>query len=145
MNVIVKNAMKAAGAVHIALYRGSNGRIGGRVKGLPIMLVTVAGRTSGIDRTTPVVYLQDGDTWLVSGSAGGAREEPQWFRNLRAADVATIEILGVRTQVEIEVTDGDSRDQRWRQLTAVAPFFDDYQAKVDRVIPIALLTPLAIS
>jgi deazaflavin-dependent oxidoreductase (nitroreductase family) len=142
MNVIMRNAMKAAGAVHIALYRSSKGRIGGRVKGLPIMLITVAGRTSGIKRTTPVVCLEDGGTWLVSGSAGGAKDEPQWFRNLRAADVARIEMLGVQTDVGVEVAEGEDRDQRWRQLTSVAPFFDDYQAKVDRVIPIAVLTPL---
>lgn len=145
MNVIVRNAMKAAGAVHIALYRSSKGRIGGRVKGLPIMLITVAGRTSGIKRTTPVVYIEDDGSWLVCGSAGGARDEPQWFRNLRAADTAGIEMLGVHTDVGVEVVEGESRDQRWRQLTAIAPFFDDYQAKVNRVIPIAVLTPLPAS
>lgn len=145
MNVVLKNAMKAAGAIHVGLYRSSRGRFGGRVKGMPILLLTVAGRTSGIRRTTPVVYLKDGDSWLVSGSAGGGRDEPQWFRNLRAADVARIEIAGAETDVAIEVADAEERERRWRQLTDVAPFFDGYQAKVDRVIPVAVLTPLTPS
>lgn len=141
MNVVVRSAMKGAGATHVALYRGSRGRLGGRVKGLPVLLLTVTGRKSGIARTTPVVYLADADSWIVSGSAGGAREEPQWFKNLRAASTARIEVTGTTTDVAVEVVEGDSHAQRWQQLTTAAPFFLGYQAKVERTIPIAVLRP----
>lgn len=142
MNEFARAAARFANSAHNRLYRSSKGRVGGRVKGMPVLLITVAGRKSGTPHTVPCVYLEDAGTWIVSGSAGGMAEEPQWFRNLRATDRATVEIRGVPTVVEVSVPDGERRDAIWDKLVAAAPFFAEYQAKVDRTIPVAVLTPV---
>jgi deazaflavin-dependent oxidoreductase (nitroreductase family) len=126
---------------HVAVYRASKGRLGGKVNGMPILLLTVAGRKTGSPHTSPVSYLRDGDSWVVAGSAGGVDTEPQWFRNLRAADSATVEIGATRTEVSVSIADPQQRDALWQRLTEAAPFFAGYEKKTSRVIPVARLTP----
>lgn len=127
----------------VALYRRSGGRIGGRAKGLPVLLVTVAGRRSGIDRTTPIVYFElDGD-YLVCGSGGGMPAEPDWFRNLRRASRAAVTLGdGTPRDVTVRVLPRDERDKLWDDLVLErAPLFAKYEQRSARIIPLALLTP----
>ena len=108
---------------------------------MPVLLLTSAGRRSGTPRTTPLVYLENGDSWVVTGSAGGTPTEPQWFQNLRATDRATVEVGEARTGVSVHIADAEEREDLWQRLVAVAPYFAGYQKKCDRVIPMAVLTP----
>ena len=75
--------MRAFGGLNIGLYRASGGRLMGKVRGVPVLLLTVAGRKTGAMHTTPVSYFEDDGRFIVTGSAGGSASEPQWFRNLR--------------------------------------------------------------
>lgn len=134
--------MRKANDVHVALYRRSRGRRFNTVKGRPILLLTVNGRTTGTPRTNPVAYLQEGASWVVAGSGGGSTAEPQWFRNLRRADRAAVEIGDVRTEVGVQVAEGAAYDDLWQKLIDVAPFFDGYRVKSGRVIPLAVLSPV---
>ncbi len=98
-------------------------------------------RRTGVAHTTPISYLPDGDRFVVTGSGGGSPSEPQWFRNLRAASVAQIE-LGARTlTVSVSIAEGPERDALWQTLVAQTTNFAKYQAKVERQIPMAVLTP----
>ena len=115
----------------------------GKVRGMPVLLITVAGRKTGAKHTNPVLYLEDNGKYLVAGSGAGSAKEPQWFKNLRRADEAEIEVGRRRFAVGIEVVDGVQRDVLWQQLLVHAPFFADYQRKVERQIPMAVLTPKA--
>lgn len=142
MNGIARRGMRYANAAHAWIYRTSGGRVAGAAKGVPLLLLTVAGRKTGTPHTVPCVYFDEGGSWLVSGSAGGMPDEPQWFRNLRATDRAEVEVAGTRTTVRVRVLTGEERDAAWQRIVVRAPFFEDYQAKVDRVIPVAVLTPV---
>lgn len=133
--------MRAVGAVNIRVYRASGGRIMGRVRGVPVLLLTVAGRKTGVAHTTAVSYFEDGGRYVVTGSAGGAVSEPQWFRNLRHADQAVIEVGRQRMDVKIAVAGPEEHRILWEKLLARAPFFAKYQSKVEREIPMAILTP----
>ena len=62
---------KAMGAAHIALYRRTGGRIGGRFRGAPCLLLTVTGRKSGQPRTAPLMYGRDGDDYVIVASSFG--------------------------------------------------------------------------
>jgi deazaflavin-dependent oxidoreductase (nitroreductase family) len=135
--------MRAGSTVGNALYRVSNGRVMGRIKGVPVLLLTVPGRTSGVLRTTAVSYFMEGDGYVVTGSGGGSAAEPQWFQNLRHADRAGIEVGRRRMDVTVVVAGPTERAVLWRKLIDEAPFFADYQAKVEREIPMATLTPVA--
>ncbi|MEV6414495.1 nitroreductase/quinone reductase family protein [Kribbella sp. NPDC051718] len=122
------------------LYRRSGGRIGGTAKGLPVLLITVAGRRTGTPYTVPVAYFETDGGYLVTGSAGGSKPDPQWFRNLRAATRARIQIGDRRYDVDVHVFEGADRDRLWRDVVlARAPFFAKYEAKAGRIIPVAVL------
>jgi len=136
--------MRAVNALAVSLYRRSGGRIGGSAKGVDVLLLTVAGRRTGKPHTVPVAYLEHGDGYLVTGSGGGMRDEPQWFRNLRSADGAEVEIeIGrTRTPAVVHVSQDDERDALWHDVVlARAPFFAKYQDKSGREIPVATLVP----
>lgn len=136
-----RTAMRAGGAVITWLYRVSGGRVMGRIQGVPVLLLTVAGRKSGVEHTTAVSYFRDGGAFVVTGSAGGAAAEPQWFRNLRQADRAVIEVGPKRMEVTVSVAGPDEHKVLWEKLVTAAPLFGKYQAKVERQIPMAVLTP----
>ena len=141
MSALMKTLMSKGNATHVALYRRTGGRHFNRVKGLPVCLLTVPGRKTGTPRTTPIVYFERDGNWLVVGSAGGAKADPQWFRNLRTADRATLEIGDRKHEVSVHITEGEERDAQWAWLVEQAPFFDGYRKKSGRAIPIAVLTP----
>ncbi len=141
MNAIRRRMFRAAAALNNFVYRASGGRLMGRIKGIPVLLLTVAGRESGRPITTPVVYLEQSGRYVVSGSAGGQDSEPQWFRNLRATDRARIEVGRKRYDVDVKVLAGPERDEMWQQLVAFGDFFAGYQRKTSRVIGVAELSP----
>ncbi|MGO4690057.1 nitroreductase/quinone reductase family protein [Glaciibacter sp. 2TAF33] len=139
----MKSRLRHAGsAVGSSLYRISGGRITGAVNGLPVLLVTVAGRTSGVPHTTPVGYFTEGDDFVVTGSGGGSVAEPQWFQNLRHADRAVIEVGRRRMNVSVVVAGPTEHAVLWRKLVQQSPRFADYQQKVERQIPMATLSPV---
>jgi len=142
-NRFMKKAMRAANAIAVSLYRRTNGRIGGSAKGLPVLLLTVAGRRTGAPFTVPVAYFKYGGGYVVTGSAGGMKEDPQWIRNLRAAGTAQVQNGGADgCTVDAHVLDGAERDDLWQNVVlANAPFFAKYQEKSGRVIPVATLIP----
>ena len=141
MSALMKTLMRKGNATHGALYRRTGGRHFSRVRGLPVCLLTVPGRKTGTPRTTPIVYLERDGDWLVVGSAGGAKADPQWFRNLRTADRATLEIGDRKHEVSVHITEGEEQNVHWAWLVEQAPFFDGYRKKSGRTIPIAVLTP----
>jgi F420H(2)-dependent quinone reductase len=139
---VTRAIIRAGGAAHKGVYRVSGGRIAGKMRGLSLLLLTVRGRKSGVEHTTIVSYFEDAGRYCVTGSAGGMPSEPQWFRNLRSADQAVIEIGRRRIPVSVAVASPEEHAVLWEKLIAQSPGFAKYQAKIDRVIPIAALTPL---
>ena len=120
------------------LYRRSSGRVMGRDK---VLVITVAGRRTGLPRSTPVRYLQVPEGLLVWGSASGAPRDPDWFRNLRAAGAAEVQLGSERRRVRArELRDGE-RDRVWQDVVLTrVPGVQRYARKAGRTIPVALLT-----
>lgn len=134
--------MRRANRVAVALYRSSRGRIGGRAKGIPVLLLTVPGRRTGLPRTVPVGYLRHEGGFLVAGTAGGSTVEPQWFGNLRAATRVRLEFGGAAVSAGCRTIEGDERDRLWRDVVLPqAPVFGTYEKRCARPIPLAVLTP----
>jgi len=138
---VQRTMMRAFGTMSVQLYRWSNGRLMGKVRGVRVLLLTVAGRKTGVEHTTSVSYFEDGGSFVVTGSAGGSPSEPQWFKNLRHADLAVIEVGPTRIAVRVEIAGPEEHSILWNKLIAVAPFFAKYQTKVEREIPMAILKP----
>ena len=138
---VQRTLMRAANVLPVTFYRISNGRLMGRASGLATLLLTVAGRRTGVEHTTLISYIEDDGRYVVTGSAGGSAAEPQWFRNLRHTDRAVIQVGSTRTEVGVAIADAAEHAVLWERLVARAPRFAKYQAKVEREIPIATLTP----
>ncbi len=139
---VTKRAFRGVNAAAVWLYRRSGGRIGGTAKGVDVLLLTVAGRKTGRPFTVPVSYLRHGAHYVICGSAGGMKHDPQWIRNLQAAGRAEIEIGRDRVAVDGRVTSGAERDELWNKVVLdQAPIFAKYEQKSGRVIPVATLAP----
>ena len=129
-------------ALGVWLYRRSDGRITGPGKGTTIGLLTVPGRNTGIPRTVAIGFFPHGTGYLVAGSGSGSRQDPQWFRNLKAATRAQIQIGATHINADVRVTQNTERDTLWHQvILPQAPWRRRYEKKAGRVIPMAVLTP----
>ena len=133
---------RTATSLHATLYRRSSSPRLRRMAGLPILLLTVRGRKSGKEITTPVCYIESDGGYAVTGSANGADGDPQWFRNLRAMSETTIEVGDTQHRVSVRILKGEERDALWQRFVTEGTTFQGYEDKTDRRIPVALLTPL---
>ncbi|HXQ34442.1 MAG TPA: nitroreductase family deazaflavin-dependent oxidoreductase [Anaerolineales bacterium] len=125
------------------LYKISNGKIGGRLPGLEVLLLTTTGRKTGKKRTAPLGYFKDGQgSYVIIGSNAGFDSHPAWFYNLKSQPHVTIQIKDKQLDVNAEVAGPDKRSQLWGQLIKLAPFYDNYTKKTSREIPIVILHPV---
>jgi deazaflavin-dependent oxidoreductase (nitroreductase family) len=119
-------------------------RTGGRfLGGMNGLVLTTVGRKSGVERQTPLSWFPGPDgARLIVASAGGAPGHPAWYLNLAAhPDRVRIEVEDETIDVAAEQLHGAEREEAWRQITAAAPRFGEYQGKTDREIPVVRLTP----
>ena len=114
-------------------------RAAGGAPGRPLLLLTTTGARTGRSRTTPMMYVADGDRLLVIASNAGAPRHPDWYRNLVAHPDVTVEVTGEIYAARAEVTAGDERQRLWEIITGQYPFFLEHQAKVRRTIPVVAL------
>ena len=140
---VANTALRWGNHAVASLYRGTGGRVMASVQKTPVLILTVPGRRSGEPRSAPVSYFPHDGGWLVVGSFNGGPVEPDWFKNLRKAERATIQIGRRVTQVRPEIVGEPQRTELYRDIVAASsPGFAAYEKKTDRVIPIALLHPL---
>jgi len=134
-------------AVDKRIYRLSKGRLSlmhaGASNALPTLLLTTTGAKSGLERSTPVLYLQeDGDTVLVVASNFGRETHPAWSANLIADPDARVEIHGVRRAVHARRLDQEELEQRWDRLLEIYPGWAAYRTRTDRSFRAFLLEPI---
>lgn len=144
MSRFMKTVFRLSTKLNNAVYRRSGGRLMNKARdGIPVLLLTVNGRKSGTAYTSPVGYLEDDERYVVSGSANGLPNDPQWFKNLRATDHARVLVGDREREVSVHIAEGDERDRLWRQIVARYPGFGGYEKKTagQRIIPVAVLTP----
>lgn len=116
-------------------------RRGGTFMSMNALVLTTIGRKSGVERATPVGWFPGEDgSWLIAASAAGAAKNPAWYHNIAAhPDKVRIELAGRTVAVTAEQLHGSEREQAWRQITAAAPRFAQYEEKTDRELPIIRL------
>jgi len=111
---------------------------------LPCLLLYTRGRRSGETRILPLIYTQDGDSWVIIASKGGAPSHPAWYLNLVANPDCEIQVAHDRHRVVARTAEGEERERLWRRLANLYPPYDDYQvAAGDRQIPVVVLEPAA--
>ncbi len=127
--------------LQVYFYRRSGGKRMNRVRGMPILILTTIGRKSGKHRVTPVMYIQDGDNYVVTASNNGAKENPGWFANMQADPKIKIEVDGTTKNVIARKANSEEKARLWPQLIQQAPFFEGYQKKTKRELPMVVLEP----
>jgi deazaflavin-dependent oxidoreductase (nitroreductase family) len=120
-------------------FRASAGKVGGPFEGAPLLLLTTTGAKTGQPRTSPVMYLPEGDRMVVFASKAGAPTNPAWYHNLVANGAATVEVGTERFPVTATVISGEERDRLYRKQSELYPGFAEYQDKTARVIPVIIL------
>ena len=120
-------------------FRANNGVVGGPFAGATMLLLTTTGAKSGQPRTSPLVCMPDGNRIIIIASKGGAPTNPDWYHNLLANPVATVEKGTEQFQARATVIEGEERDQLFNKVVEHMPGFGEYQRNTTRVIPILSL------
>lgn len=123
------------------VYRISGGRLLGRMSGLPLLLLTTTGRVSGKPRTAPLLYLENGDAYVLIASFAGQPQHPSWYLNLQADSRAKVQIGRALIQVRARTAEGDERARLWKEMADGYAGYDAYQRKTERTIPVVVLEP----
>jgi deazaflavin-dependent oxidoreductase (nitroreductase family) len=125
--------------LHRSLYRLTGGRVGGKVAGLPVLLLTTTGRKTGTQRTVPLGYFEDGDAYVVVGSKGGAPQHPAWYLNLEAHPEVGVQIGSEQRRMRARRASPEEAERLWPSILDRAPGYAKYRAKTRREIPLVLL------
>jgi len=123
-------------------FRANGGVVGGPWEGATMLLLHTKGAKSGQPRVNPLVYLPDGERFVIIASKGGAPEDPQWYRNLLADPNAEIEVGTRRFPVRATVITGPGRDELYTRQVERRPAFAEYEKRAERTIPVIALEPL---
>jgi deazaflavin-dependent oxidoreductase (nitroreductase family) len=135
--------LRLVGKLNVPVYRLSGGRMGGKVGKGPVLLLTTTGRKSGQPRTAPVLYLADGDRYVVINTNAGNAKTPAWSLNLRANPEGEVEIGRKRVAVRARLAEGEERADLWRRSMEQYEGWDYYESQLDREVGVFVLEPCA--
>ncbi len=132
---------RALTTFHERLYRVSGGRLGGRIAGMPVLLLSTTGRKTGRRRTTPLTYTTDGDNVVLVASYGGDDHHPDWYLNLTAHPLVEVEREGRVEQLVARTATAEEKARLWPGIVDTYKGYADYQRKTERDIPLVILSP----
>ena len=138
-------ALELFWTVHRWVYQKTGGRLGSRMNGMPVLLLTTTGRRTGRRRTTPLQYLGDGEKYVVVASNAGEPQHPAWLLNLKSDPQATIQIGHTRTGVSAREVTGDERRRLWSRIIEADRSYSEYQKRTTRQITVVTLEPATVS
>jgi deazaflavin-dependent oxidoreductase (nitroreductase family) len=127
----------------IAQFRANAGRaVEGRFAGTDLLLLHHKGARSGEWRVNPLMYLRDGDRYVIFASRNGGPQHPHWYHNLVANPDVQVEVGSEKFAATAAVASGAERERVWAQCVAQRPFLTDHAARArPRQIPVVLLQP----
>jgi deazaflavin-dependent oxidoreductase (nitroreductase family) len=128
-----------AGESHVRAYRETGGETGYIWNTAPILLLTTRGRVSGEPKTTPLIFLRDGEDYVIIASLGGAPKHPEWYLNLQAEPRVELQVKADVFPAIARTVPSPDRERLWAEALKIWPQYDDYQAMTDRVIPVVAL------
>jgi deazaflavin-dependent oxidoreductase (nitroreductase family) len=129
--------------LHRFLYRASDGLIGARFMGKRFLLLIQEGRRTGLERVTPLLYVDHDDRWVVVASNAGDEQAPAWWLNLKSRPVARIQVGRRRLAVAARRATAEECERLWPKLNGAYRHFEAYQRRTSREIPVVILEPAA--
>jgi len=144
----VGKIIKTMSKVNVAIYRWTGGLLGSKWRvgsafpwGIPVLLLTTTGRKSGLPRTLPLLFIEEGDTIIVVASKGGLPGDPLWYKNLVANPECEIQIKRSKKKMKAHTATPEKRAALWPKLVAHYPDFASYATWTERIIPVVILAP----
>jgi deazaflavin-dependent oxidoreductase (nitroreductase family) len=126
---------------HAELYESTDGREGGTRNGHPVVVITTLGAKSGEVRKTPVLRVEHAERYAIVASLGGSAKNPNWYWNVRANPILTLQDGAVRRDYRARELDGAEREVWWGRAIETWPLYGEYQEMTERTIPVILLEP----
>jgi len=127
--------------LHTFFYKLTGGKFGSEMGKNKILLLTIKGRKSGLERTTPLVYMDHEDGYLIIASNGGQAKHPDWYINLKSDPQVSLQIKDQTFNAQAQVLNGETRTPIWERIVAEAPQYGEYEKRTDRLIPVVWLRP----
>jgi deazaflavin-dependent oxidoreductase (nitroreductase family) len=112
------------------LFRVTGGRIATRWYGFPSLLLITIGAKTGLKRTSPLLYVRDGDDFVVVGTNFGTEHHPAWTANLLKTPAAAIVVGKDTLAVSATLLDRAAFDRLWPKFTAVYGGYRVYLARL---------------
>ena len=128
---------------HVAFMESTDDDQAWVLAGMHHVIVRTVGRRSGKEHKVALPFWRDPEgNRVVVASFSGAPQHPSWYLNLSDRS-ANPEIL-VRVQngtfwADAEILEGEDYERTWAGLTADRPWYNDYQSRTDRRIPLVRL------
>jgi len=114
--------------------------VGGRFAGTDLLLLHSKGARSGQPRVNPLMYLRDGDRYVIFASRNGGPKHPDWYHNLVAHPDVEVEVGTEKFPARAVITSGAERQRVWAQCVAQRAFLTDHAARAyPREIPVICL------
>ncbi len=123
-------------------FRANAGKVGGPFAGRTLLLLHTVGAKSGQERVNPVAYVPDGEQFVIIASKGGAPTNPDWYYNILAHPIVTVEVGTEQFQAQAAVASEPERGRLYSLMVDMMPAFAEYQRKTTRAIPVIILTRL---
>ncbi len=123
-------------------FRANKGKVGGHFAGRTLLLLHTVGAKSGQERINPVAYVKDGDRFVIIASKGGAPTNPDWYYNILAHPLVTVEVGTEQFRVRATVAAEPERTRLYDRMVQMMPSFAEYRDKTTRAIPVIILTPV---
>lgn len=129
--------------LQVWIYEKSGGRLYTKAMGMHHLLMRTVGRKSGRINTCCLPYWLDSEEHrIIVASLGGGPRSPAWYHNLRDKGANPEVVVRDKRRLcwaRADVLEGDDRAATWAQLVLDRPFYDRYQARTERRIPLVRL------
>ena len=127
------------GPAHVKAYIESNGEVGYIWNGVPILLVTTTGRSSGEPRTIPIIFTKYRDSYVIIASSGGAPTHPKWYLNILADPNVKLQVKAETFDAVARTAASPEREIIWQEAVKTWPKYDLYQSRTTRQIPVVVI------
>ncbi len=125
------------------LTLATRGRLDSTLRLFPVVLLSVTGARSGLERTVPLVYFTDGDDVILMASSFGRPRYPAWYHNIKANPEVKLAAMGGSGLYLAHETEGEERERLYALAKLVYRGYGTYEERTAgiRHVPVLRLTP----
>ena len=136
-----RTAVRLQWKIHKAVWNLSDGRLGRKVIGMPVLELVTIGRNSGLERQILITYVDFEDSPAIIGTNAGRNTDPAWVGNLRAHPAARARWNGTWHDVTTVELTGAKHKEAWDAAVALNTGYAGYAETLTRPVPIMHLVP----